>query len=70
MNNNVYSMGFNDGYNESKEEVRKLIEKMLKRNDEMILSGKVLPKEIKIPFINGQELLNKLFGKEKQEEKK
>lgn len=48
-----------------KQNITEMVEEMLKQNDDMVKSGKVLPKCVRIPFINGEELLSKINSQRK-----
>lgn len=44
----------------------KRVKELIKLNDDFVAKGNVLPKNVKIPFINGYDLLKELTGLENE----
>lgn len=58
--NSGFDKGLKAGKQQATSDILEKIDEMLKENDDIIKSGKVLPKNVHIPFINGEELLSKI----------
>jgi len=58
----VQAISFIEGKEYRNQEIIQIIDEMLEENDKMVEQGKILPKDVHIPFINAEELKKRMNG--------